>query len=60
METIDGVHHINVYSKSKTEIGRWLSNFSYSPIQTKDGDFESIEGIEMRVNQLKEYYKIKK
>ena len=44
METIDGVHHINVYSKGKTEIGRWLSNFSYSPIQTKNGNFESIEG----------------
>ena len=44
METIDGVHHINVYSKGKTEIGRWLSNFSYSPIQTKNGNFKSIEG----------------
>ena len=44
METIDGVHHINIYSKGKTEIGRWLSNFSYSPIQTKNGDFKSIEG----------------
>ena len=43
-EDIDGVHHINIYSKGKTEIGRWLSNFSYSPIQTKHGWFNSLEG----------------
>jgi len=44
MEDIDGIHHINIYSKGKTEIGRWLSNFSYCPIQTQHGDFNSIEG----------------
>lgn len=41
---LDGVDHINIYSKGKTEIGRWLSNFSYSPIQTEHGWFNSIEG----------------
>ncbi len=41
---IDGVHHINIYSKGKTEIGRWLSNFSYAPIQTEHGWFNSVEG----------------
>lgn len=41
---IDGVHHINIYSKGKTEIGRWLSNFSYCPIDTENGNFNSIEG----------------
>jgi len=40
----DGKTHINVYSKSKTELGRFLSNFSHSPIETEDGHFESIEG----------------
>ena len=39
----DGIHFINVYSKGKTKIGRFLSNFAYSPITTKDGDFNSIE-----------------
>jgi len=29
IEGIDGETHINIYSKGKTEIGRWLSNFSY-------------------------------
>lgn len=43
-EDIDGVHHINIYSKGKTEIGRWLSNFSYCPIQTEHGWFNSVEG----------------
>lgn len=42
-EDIDGVHHINIYSKGKTEIGRWLSNFAYSPIQTQHGWFNSVE-----------------
>lgn len=43
-EDIDGVHHINIYSKGKTEVGRWLSNFQYCPIQTEHGDFNSLEG----------------
>lgn len=41
---MDGIDHINIYSKGKTELGRWMSNFSYSPICTEDGDFASIEG----------------
>lgn len=40
----DGVDHINVYSGGKTELGRFLSNFSYYPIMTEDGHFDSIEG----------------
>lgn len=44
MKDIDGIHHINIYSKGETEIGRWLSNFSYSPIKTEHGDFDSVEG----------------
>lgn len=40
----DGVTHINIYSKAKTELGRFLSNFSYSPIITEDGQFNSLEG----------------
>ena len=41
----DGVDHINIYSKGKTPLGRWLTNFSLSPFTLTDhGDFESIEG----------------
>ncbi len=40
----DGIDHINVYSKGRTELGRFLSNFAASPIQTEDGRFMSIEG----------------
>lgn len=41
----DGVDHINIYSKAKTELGRWLSNFAYSPIDLDShGKFKSIEG----------------
>lgn len=40
----DGVDHINVYSKGETWLGRALSNFSESRIQTEDGPFSSIEG----------------
>ena len=39
----DGITHINVYSKGKTELGRWLTNFSHAPIDTVDGHFESVE-----------------
>lgn len=40
----DGITHINVYSKGKTELGRFLTNFAYCPIVTEDGPFNSIEG----------------
>jgi predicted NAD-dependent protein-ADP-ribosyltransferase YbiA (DUF1768 family) len=40
----DGIDHINVYSKGATKLGRFLSNFAYSPIETEDGHFDSIEG----------------
>ena len=29
-QTEDGYNHINVYSKGKTELGRWLSNFAHT------------------------------
>lgn len=40
----DGVTHINIYSRAKTCLGRGLSNFSHTPIETVDGTFQSIEG----------------
>ena len=40
----DGIDHINVYSKGKTSLGRFLSNFAYTTIVTEDGQFDSIEG----------------
>ena len=40
----DGITHINVYSKGKTELGRFLSNFYPIHVETEDGCFESIEG----------------
>lgn len=60
MELTDGIDHINIYSKGKTEIGRWMSNFVYSPIETEDGDFCSIEGywywLLTRHDELREKY----
>lgn len=41
----DGVTHINVYSNGKTELGRWLSNFSTSNTETEHGTFVSLEGF---------------
>lgn len=41
---LDGIDHINVYSKGKTELGRFLSNFAHTMIITEDGRFDSIEG----------------
>lgn len=40
----DGITHINCYSKGKTELGRFLSNFAHAPFDCQDGHFESIEG----------------
>lgn len=41
---VDGVDHINIYSKGLTEIGRWLSNFTHCSIETQHGNFNSVEG----------------
>lgn len=41
----DGLTHINVYSKARTELGRLLSNFAHTPVNTpQNGKFASIEG----------------
>lgn len=54
MEDIDGIHHINIYSKGKTEMGKWLSNFSESHIQTENGWFASVEGYWYWLTTLKD------
>lgn len=42
----DGLTHINIYSKGKTAVGRWGSNFQYAPfVHPKYGRFDSIEGL---------------
>ena len=42
----DGVDHINIYSKGKTELGRMLSNFYKSEFEYKPyGKFQSVEGF---------------
>ena len=39
----DGFNHINVYSKSRSKLGRMLSNFAHTPFTLKDNKFESVE-----------------
>jgi len=42
----DGITHINIYSKGKTEIGRLLTNFARTPFfYPHYGHFESVEGF---------------
>lgn len=42
----DGIDHINVYSKGRTNLGRHLSNFSFSPFKVPLlGKFYSVEGF---------------
>ena len=40
----DGVDHLNVFSKAKTWLGVFLSNFSDCNVVTEDGPFRTIEG----------------
>lgn len=41
----DGKTHINVYSRGRTPLGRWLSNFAREPYtHPRDGRFASVEG----------------
>jgi hypothetical protein len=42
----DGIDHINVYSKGKTQLGRLLSNFADTPFQLPvKGWFACVEGF---------------
>jgi hypothetical protein len=56
----DGITHINIYSKGKTELGIFLSNFAFSEITTMDGNFASIEGywywLSCRDDNLRDMY----
>ncbi len=43
---LDGVEHINIYSKGKTSLGRKLSHFTRTPfIHPHYGPFDSMEGF---------------
>jgi hypothetical protein len=43
--TNDGVDHINIYSRGKTELGKLLSNFAFSIFEhPHHGKFTSVEG----------------
>lgn len=43
---MDGVTHINIYSKGKTEMGRLLTNFAHTPFTHAEyGQFASVEGF---------------
>lgn len=39
----DGITHVNIYSKGKTDLGRFLTNFAHTPITLAEGTFASIE-----------------
>lgn len=40
----DGETHINIYSKGRSDLGRFLSNFTRSDTVTDHGKFRSLEG----------------
>lgn len=43
---MDGYDHINVYSKGRTTLGRWMSNFTRTPFRHPEyGHFVSMEGF---------------
>lgn len=44
IDGVDGVDHINVYSKGATELGRLLSNFAHTPFTGGGRRFASVEG----------------
>ena len=42
----DGIDHINIFSKGKTELGRWMTNFAKQTINCPThGVFDSVEGF---------------
>lgn len=39
----DGKDHINCYSKARTQLGQFASNFAFAPFECEDGYFASVE-----------------
>lgn len=39
----DGITHVNVFSKSRNKLGRMLSNFAETPIDSEEGHFVTVE-----------------
>lgn len=56
----EGKTHYNIYSRSRTELGRFLSHFAYHPMDTVDGVFNSMEGywywLKYRHDDLRSLY----
>lgn len=56
----DGINHVNVYSKARTNAGRMLTNFSHSPFtHPLFGKFESVEGFWFWLASGKQYNKLR-
>lgn len=52
----DGVNHINVYSRGKTELGRLLTNFAETPFKHPEhGWFRTVEGFWYWLKTGKQY-----
>lgn len=41
----DGIDHINIYSKARTALGLFLSNFTHVDLETDYGSFQSVEAF---------------
>lgn len=39
----DGVDHINIYSRARTPLGKWLSNFTTVNVRTRHGVMSNVE-----------------
>lgn len=52
----DGIDHINVYSGSRTELGKMLSNFYHFEIETKDGKFQSVEAYWFWLGNIRQMF----
>lgn len=56
MKDFDGINHINIYSKSKSKLGRYLSHFSEFGFDIANDHFKTLEGYFYFV-LLKYYFK---
>lgn len=61
----DGIDHINMYTKGKTELGRLLTNLAHTPFDLPEGHFESVEAYwywllcDKKVDELKSLHSFK-
>lgn len=53
----DGIDHINIYSRGKTQLGKMLSNWYPANVEISIGSFKTIEGVIFYLSSFNDFFR---